>query len=127
MNASQVEACLREVICPEYRNLGINPDELKPVGAGHEWYGLATGGPADARVQVIIGLYQVEPRRFCTTLSSLCLGLEHAQRAIARKQGRPDDFWTQKQHRDLALARLGMSGLCDMRSLEVAKWPDVRE
>lgn len=125
MSDAQVKAVLREVLCPEFKRLGMNLSEIKQTGGGSDWYALVSLKDTSRRSEVCLWFVQQPDGRFLTTLTNLYLALGKFEREEAMRNGREAERLVRSRERDEKLALFGMPGLCDMRNRSVARWSSL--
>lgn len=126
MSEAQVDAVLREVICPAYQRLRLDPANVRQTGGGEDWYAVIPASPPEGPTLVYLWFQQMEPERYTTTLTNLVLGLMKVEREAARKSGREAERKLLSGQRDMKLERLGMPGMCDARDLSIRPWSHRR-
>lgn len=122
MTNDQVYQVIRQVFAPEFRSLGVDFGSFRQFGGGHEWYDISHGTMEGHSITVILGLFQVKPGQYDTTLTYLYLTLDHAELDVDRRLGTHKAVQIRHQ-RNAKLKALGMPGLCDSRDWSVTPWP----
>jgi hypothetical protein len=122
LSDDQARSILAQVIMPAFQKLKVRTQEMRLMDGDYEMYLMGPCGPKEAEAQFYLGILELKPHEYQTSLTNLYLGIKVAESRIAKKQGKEIQARTTQQERMQTLAKLGMVGVYDFHNGTVTKW-----
>jgi len=122
ISQAQIEQILIEVIAPAYRSLSVRPKETFYRAGSYEKFFTAPCRVGKVNAYFTLGLYELSPGEFHTSLTYLYTGIILAELEVGKRSGTEKDVEKVQRDRIAKLKTLGMRGRYDFNEDRVIEW-----
>lgn len=123
LSREQTERILTEVLVPAYRNLNVRVAEKKFIPGVYELYFMAPCRMNNTESQFALGLLELTPKNYQTSITSLYAGIQTTEFQAGKKAGISKQIREMQYARIERLKAIGLKGLYDFNSDKAQEWP----